>query len=361
MLVARRGKPAGTECRGTRTLSFFMLIVSGQGLPSSVEDLIAPELAAKVDRLDITSRKLLSGKLPGERRSKRRGRSVEFDDFRAYTVGDDLRHIDWNVYARLERLVIKLFREEEDLALHVLVDASNSMDAGSPSKLGFALRLAFALAYIGLIKQNRVSVGLFGLAASQGGSPERGGLAELRPLRGRRSLRPMGDFLMRAVDRRDVLSGRDPRADFAAACRGFAQHRAGRGVMVVISDFLMADDATGAAGCDAGLAYLGAATWGGAFDAHAVQVLSPAEVDPAKERDRGMVGDLRLTDAESGKGAEVTVTPETVQIYRRNLERFLGGVRASCATRGVAYSRVESDTALETLLLGSLRRGGVVR
>lgn len=342
-----------------------MLIVSGQGLPSSVEDLITPDLAAKVDRLDITSRKLLSGKLPGERRSKRRGRSVEFDDFRAYTIGDDLRHIDWNVYARLERLVIKLFREEEDLALHILVDASNSMDAGSPSKLGFALRLAFALAYIGLIKQNRVSVGLFGLAPSQGGAPDRGGLAELRPLRGRRSLRPMGEFLMRAVDRRDVLSGRDPRADFAAACSGFAQHRAGRGVMVVISDFLLADEATGAgvgaAGCDAGLAYMGAATWGGAFDAHAVQVLSPAEMDPVKERDRGMVGDLRLTDAESGKGAEVTVTPETIQIYRRNLERFLGGVRASCASRGVAYSRIESDTPLETLLLGSLRRGGLVR
>lgn len=171
----------------------------------------------------------------------------------------------------------------------------------------------------------------------------------------------MGEFLMRAVDRRDVLSGRDPKADFAAACRGFAQHRAGRGVMVVISDFLMAEGPDGAAGCDAGLAYLGAATWGGAFDAHAVQVLSPAEMDPAKERDRGMVGDLRLTDAESGKGAEVTVTPETIRIYRRNFERFLGGVKASCATRGVAYSRVESDTPLESLLLGSMRRGGVVR
>lgn len=338
-----------------------MLIVSGQGLPTGVEDLIAPDLAARIDRLDITSRKLLSGKLPGERRSKRRGRSVEFDDFRAYTVGDDLRHIDWNVYARLERLVIKLFREEEDLALHLLVDASNSMDAGTPSKLGFALRLAFALAYIGLIKQNRVSVGLFGLAPSQGGAPDRGGLAELRPLRGRRSLRPMGEFLLRATDRRDVLNNRDPRADFAAACRGFAQHRAGRGVMLVISDFLLSDTPEGEPGCDAGFAYLGSATWGGAFDAHAVQVLSPGEIDPSRERDRGLLGDLRLTDAESGKGAEVTVTPETIRIYRQNLDRFLSNVRSTCASRGVAYARVTSDTTLDALIMGSLRRGGLVR
>ncbi len=339
-----------------------MLIASGAGLPTTVEELISPELAAKIDRLDVASRKLLSGKLPGERRSKRRGRSVEFDDFRPYSAGDDLRHIDWNVYARLDRLVIKLFREEEDLALHVLVDASASMDAGSPSKLAYALRLGFALAYIGLINQNRVSVGLFGLPESLGGSQTRGGLVELRPMRGRRSIRPMGEFLLRATQRRTATSSIAGAAnDFAAACRGFAQGRAGRGIMVVISDLLAPTDEKNATGCDAGFAYLGAATSGGAFDAHAVQVLSPAEIDPARERSKGLLGDLRLTDAETGQAAEVTVTPETIRTYTNAFERYTSMVRASCAARGVAYIRVETTSPLDGLILGTLRRGGLLR
>ena len=108
-----------------------MIVRTPDQKPKTLEDLIPPGLAATLDRLDLVSRKVFAGKLPGERRSKRRGRSVEFDDFRNYAPGDDLRHIDWNVYARLDRLFIKLFREEEDLALHVVVDVSASMQAGA--------------------------------------------------------------------------------------------------------------------------------------------------------------------------------------------------------------------------------------
>src|SRR5271170_2661742 len=88
--------------------------------------LLDPEFMVRLDQLDVMSRKVLAGKLKGERRSKRRGQGVEFADYRNYVVGDDLRFIDWNVYARLDRLFLKLFTEEEDLYLYILVDVSKS-------------------------------------------------------------------------------------------------------------------------------------------------------------------------------------------------------------------------------------------
>ena len=115
----------------------------------TTENLLDADFRARLERLDVLSRKVLAGKLKGERRSKRRGQSVEFADFRNYVVGDDLRFIDWNLYARLDRLFLKLFLEEEDLALHVLIDTSRSADYGTPNKLAYMKRVAAALGYIG--------------------------------------------------------------------------------------------------------------------------------------------------------------------------------------------------------------------
>src|SRR6266581_2206399 len=123
--------------------------------------LLDPAFMARLDQLDVISRKLLAGKLKGERRSKRRGQSVEFADYRNYVVGDDLRFIDWNIYARLDRLFLKLFLEEEDLAVYVLVDVSKSCDYGEPSKAIYIKKVAAALGYIGLVNYNRLSVSAF--------------------------------------------------------------------------------------------------------------------------------------------------------------------------------------------------------
>src|SRR3989440_10498531 len=120
--------------------------------------LLSPEFMARLDQLDVMSRKLLAGKMKGERRSKRRGQSVEFADYRNYVVGDDLRFIDWNIYARLERLFLKLFLEEEDLALYVLADISKSCDYGNPHKAFYIRQVAAALGYVGLVNYNRVTI-----------------------------------------------------------------------------------------------------------------------------------------------------------------------------------------------------------
>src|SRR5205809_1555771 len=138
--------------------------------------LLDPTFMARLDQLDVISRKLLAGKMKGERRSKRRGQSVEFADYRNYVVGDDLRFIDWNVYGRLDRLFLKLFLEEEDLSLYVLVDVSKSCDYGDPHKALYLKKVAASLGYIGLVNYNRVNV----IAMAEGI------VAETGALRGRR-------------------------------------------------------------------------------------------------------------------------------------------------------------------------------
>src|SRR3984957_20080224 len=147
--------------------------------------LLDPAFMARLDQLDVMSRKLLAGKMKGERRSKRRGQSVEFADYRNYVIGDDLRFIDWNIYARLDRLFLKLFLEEEDLSLYVLVDVSKSCDFGEPNKAFYLKKVAAALGYIGLVNYNRVSI--CGMAD--------GIVAETGAMRGRKRVAQMIEFI----------------------------------------------------------------------------------------------------------------------------------------------------------------------
>ncbi|HVU63435.1 MAG TPA: DUF58 domain-containing protein, partial [Phycisphaerales bacterium] len=166
-----------------------MLASSGTRKPLTPDELISPRLAGALDQLDLSTRRMLPGKMQGERRSKARGRSVEFEDFRQYVHGDDLRHVDWNVFARLDRFFIKVFQEEQDLALHIVLDASASMDAGTPSKLLFAQRTAMALGYLGLVNNNRVAMWIIGSGGGGTGVPARdpgvgANVRRLPPMRG---------------------------------------------------------------------------------------------------------------------------------------------------------------------------------
>jgi hypothetical protein len=316
----------------------------------SLDDLLGPGLAARLDRLDLLSRKVFGGKLPGERRSRRRGRSVEFDDFRPYLPGDDLRHVDWNVLARLEKLVIKLFREDEDLALYLVVDASASMNAGEPSKLLAAHRIAMALGYIGLVNRARVVSTTFGA----------GRVATLRPLRGRPSIERLADFLLKSAREgaaqglgggggTDAGSG----GAFERAMRAVSRSRSGRGVVVLISDMLIRPESAAA-----GLSYLaggGGSGRGGGFEAFVIQTLSPGEIEPQTLVEKGLVGDLRLMDAETGRAAEVTITGDVIRAYMRNFERHQGALVKACAARSITHVLVPTTTGADELILRSLR------
>lgn len=276
---------------------------------------------AKLDRLDLASRKILAGKMKGERRSKRRGQSVEFADYRDYVVGDDLRFVDWNVYARLERLFLKLFLEEEDLLLYVMLDVSRSCDYGSPHKGLYMKRIAAALGYVGLVNYDRVC-----LCAMSGGT-----YTQLGPVRGRRTIARMLGFLSGL---RFAGAG-----SLEESCRRFALAHRQKGVCVVISDFFDKH------GWEGGLRYLTS----GRYDLFAVHILSPQEVAPAVE------GDVRLRDMEDRSATEMAVTPDILAQYHRNLDALCAGVREYVTRRGGVYIFAATTVPFENLVLNYLR------
>lgn len=299
--------------------------------PQKVDELLDATLMARIGTLDLVSRKIFAGKLQGERRSKRRGQSVEFADFRPYVHGDDLRFVDWNIFGRLDRLFLKIFLEEEDLSLLIAVDTSASMDWGNPSKFLFAQRLAMALGYIGLVNHNRVSLAAFG------GNT---GLQRLSNLRGRRRTSEMGRWLL------DLQPG--GAGTFEESMKTLALARQGRGVMLVISDFLLKD------GYEKGLRYV----TGRGYDVWCVQTLAPQETDPAAH---GLAGDFRLVDAEDKDEAEVTASPGLIEQYRANLGAWCAQMRDFCIRRSIMHLVVETSTPVDTLVLEYLRKRGLLR
>jgi len=279
----------------------------------------------RLEQLELASRRLTAGRMKGERRSVRRGQSVEFADFRNYTAGDDLRQLDWNAYARLEKLFIKLFVEEEDVTVHVLVDASRSMDFGEPNKLAFARRAAAALAYLGLAHLDRVSVAFLG----------DGRAVSLRPLRGKARVFEVFRFL--SEERHERLTG------LAAAARDYAGRLRGRGPLILVSDLLdpgYLDALRDLAGTRCQLSVL--------------HVLAPEELDP------DVPPDARLVDNETDHGVEVTGDDDLVDRYRTRLAEWQDEVAAFCARRGGSYVSVPSDLDLADLLFDALRRRRVI-
>jgi len=254
-----------------------MLKTANPTRPKAVEDLLTSQLIAKLDPLDLSSKRVFFGKLKGERRSKKRGQSVEFADHRQYVSGDDIRHIDWNIFARLDSLFLKLFLEEEDLSLSIVIDTSASSDCGEPSKFLFMQKAAMALGYVGLVNLNRVSVTAMGDA-------EGGVAAALRDMRGRRRTHDLARFIC-SLEPRSSFSFKD-------AAERIALTRRGKGIMLVLSDFFFKD------GYEEGLRRL----VGHGYDVFCIQVLSPQELEP------GITGDLRLKDIEDSDLAEVTIS-----------------------------------------------------
>jgi len=289
--------------------------------------LLDPEFMNRLDSLDVLSRKILQGKLQGERRSKRRGQSVEFADHRPYVAGDDLRFVDWNIYGRLEQLFLKLFIEEQDLTVHIVVDGSASMSVGEPSKELFIKKLAAALGYVSLVNNNRVSISVLG----------DGVVGQLANMRGRNYLHQMADFLLTAQC--------DGASQFETACRRIASGRIGCGVMIVLSDFLFKE------GYDAGLRRL----IGRQYDLYVIQVLSAQELSP------DFAGDLKLIDIEDADVAEITVSAALVKYYKRNVTAYCNELKDFCSRRGAVYALANSGDSVESLVLNYLRRIRLLR
>lgn len=294
--------------------------------------LISPALLRQLDKLDVVSRKLLSGKLQGERRSKQRGQSVEFADFRNYVVGDDLRRIDWNLYARLDKLFLRLFLEEQDLTVTLLIDATASMNYGEPNKLLYAKKIAAALGYIGLSHHNRVSVYTFA-----DGLKDR-----LINLRGKRPVPQLLSFL------EAIEPVADAPGDLAESAKELALQQPAPGVVIVLSDWFDKGEIKDA------VRYLSLPR----FDTYAMQILSPQEQDPLKMAQ--FAGDLSLEDVEDGHLADVSISGALINRYKANLAGYLDHVQTTCAQRGVMHMLADTSVPFEQIVLKQLRERGMV-
>ena len=291
------------------------------------DELLDPAFMNKLDQLALVSRKIFAGKMRGERLTKRRGESVEFADYRSYVVGDDLRFLDWNIYARLDQLFVKLFLQEEDLHVSVLLDMSKSMDWGEPDKWLYARRIAAAIAYIGLINFDRIS--LYGYA--------NGLRAEIAGVRGRHLMFKLIEFLT------DLTCAGV--SNLPEAGKQFAIRHPQPGIVLVLSDFFEK------AGYEEGLRYL----LGRNYDLYAVQILSPDEIDPR------IVGDLRLTDVEDDDVAEVTVSRALINRYKQNLQAYCERLREYCTRRGISYLFTSTEVPFDQIVLSYFRRRGLLK
>ncbi len=289
--------------------------------------LLSPDVLAKLETLDFVSRKIFQGHVLGARRSTRKGRSVEFADYRNYVQGDDLRFVDWNIVARLDRLFVKLFLEEEDLHFYALVDSSPSMDFGEPTKLQTARQIAAALGFIGLIRSHRVCIETLGQ-----------GLRTPSPVwRGRHNAWRMFEHISAPAptERASLLDG----------VRNFGLRHPGRGILVLITDLMDKQ------GYEDALRYLSARR----FDTYVVHVLSREELQPDVE------GELRLIDAEDEQAVEITVGEPLVKAYDRTLKAFLREAEEFCTRRGLHYVFVDNQSPVEKTISETLRRRGLLR
>jgi uncharacterized protein (DUF58 family) len=285
------------------------------------QDLLSSEFFAQLERLALISRRAFRGRVKGERKSPRKGMSVEFSDYRPYGVGDDLRYVDWNIYGRLDRLYLKLFVDEEDLCLHVLLDASASMGFGEPTKLEYGAKLSLAMGFVGLVNLERVGVSVVRDRVAEGWNPARG----------RTNVLPLMEFLGR-LRHGGTTSLNDGLAQYALRARE-------AGLAVVVSDLM------DPGGYERGLKALLERR----FDVHVVHLLAADEMNPS------FGGDLRLLDAETGELRDLTLDGEAMRAYRHRLHEFLERAEQFCRAKEISYHRVVTDTPVEEFVLRQLK------
>ena len=295
--------------------------------------LLPEAIRRRLEPLMLVASKVRAGAIKGDRRSIKRGTSVEFADYRNYVAGDDLRQLDWNIYARLERPYIKLLEDEEDLAVHLILDASASMDfppEGEPDqhKLLYAKRVLAGLAYVSLTSGDRLTL----TAINDRNS------ATFGPVRGRGHSFAMLRFIQ------DVSA--DSITDLNVALEDYALRARRPGLTLVVSDMFSRDG-----GYLDGLHALLSRGHEVAF----VHVLAPEEVQPP------VAGDLSLVDVETELQQEVTVDGAMLGIYQQRLAAWRTEIRDECLRRGAHYFPLETDRPGERLILSDMRRAGLVK
>ncbi len=291
------------------------------------------DFLAHLEQLYLLSRKLFRGAHRAERRSRQLGSSLEFADYRNYTLGDDLRSIDWNIYGRLDRLFVKLFEQEQDLDISFLLDTSASMrwmpeGARRLSKFDQARRIAASLAYVGLANLDRVNVHFFASRLEE----------DLGLCRGKGQFHKVLDFLRNAPP----LEGE---TRLLPCLRTFAQRMKRRGLVFILSDLF------DPLGFEEALALLRHQQ----FEVHVIHLLDPAEIRPEAR------GDLRLVESESGQAYEITASDALLRRYHAEIDAFLQRAAGFCAENGLGYALATTAVPFEDLVLRVLRDGRMIQ
>ncbi|MBS1716842.1 MAG: DUF58 domain-containing protein [Armatimonadetes bacterium] len=289
--------------------------------------MLAPNELRSLEKLRLAPRKSFAGKIRGERLTKTKGISIEFADYREYTDGDDLRHLDWNVLARLDTPVLRTYQDEEDLAVYLLVDASASMAFGEPTKLASAMKLACAIGYVALLGGDIVYPLVLGSREPT-----------IPALRGRAGFPKLVGW---ASKERDLEKGKE---SLSGALRDFTQSRARPGLVVLISD-----------GLDPGITASLRAVAARGHEVLMLQVLSAPELDPDLE------GDLKLIDSENGGVAEVTANGATLLAYRKRLAEHNAGISDGLRRAGGRYALTQTGEKLEQIIRDVFKREGWMR
>jgi uncharacterized protein (DUF58 family) len=291
---------------------------------SSDEDLFDDEFQRKLDYLALVSRRVFAGRLRAERRTKKSGSGVEFADHRDYQPGDDFRYLDWNVYQRFDRLLVRLYEEEEDLSIYFIVDASASMAFGDGKKLRYAKKVCAALAYVGLANLDRVSIVSTSDRIMDRMPQTRGKARIFKVFRFLRELEPAGV------------------TDLGDALKTFVAQNKRRGLAILISDLYDPK------GFEKGMNVLRY----NKFDPFVVHIVDPNEARPK------LHGDVLVYDCETGDEREVTVTAKVLERFYEANKKYLADVDRFCATHQVPYITADVNVPFDELILRVFRRGG---
>ena len=285
------------------------------------------EFQRKLEMLALVSRRVFAGRIRAERRSKKKGSGLEFADHRDYVAGDDFRSVDWNVYQRFGKLLVRLYEEEEDLSIYLIVDCSSSMAFGNQKKFDQARRLCAALAYVGLANLDRVTI----VAVNDGL------ISRMPTTRGKGRIFRVFEFLSK-LEPGGVT-------DLGAALKTFALQHKRRGLAVLFSDLY------DPAGFEAGINVLRF----NKFEPYVVDLVDPSEARPA------LKGDVRIYDCETGEERELTVTDSMLDKMQRAVSEYRANVQRFCAEKQVPYFAADVDTPFDELVLRVFRRGGFLR
>ncbi|HEY1695498.1 MAG TPA: DUF58 domain-containing protein [Polyangiaceae bacterium] len=291
------------------------------------DDLFDDDFQRKLEYLALVSRRVFAGRLRAERRTKKSGSGVEFADHRDYQPGDDFRTLDWNVYQRFEKLLVRLYEEEEDLAIYFILDTSSSMGFGDGKKLRYGKKVCAALAYVGLANLDRVSMATTSDHVMDRMPETRGKARIFKAFRFLRAVRAEGT------------------TDLGDALKTFVAQHKRRGLAVLVSDLY------DPRGFEKGINVLRY----NKFDPFVVHVVDPNEAKPK------LHGDVLVYDCETGDEREVTVTANVLKRFGEAYGAYRADVERYCATHQVPYVTADVDVPFDELILRVFRRGGFLR